>query len=299
MKKFDRYIKQQLSEEDGELPVSVRSKIDQALSNLPEGQGAKEKEKPLYRYSGIAAVCCCAFVFLFLLPNVSRTYAQALEQIPVIGKIVKVITIRNYFYEDDTHELEVKVPQIEYRENEGVDYINADAEELTEVLVKRFYSDMERLGEGAHGSMHVDYEVITNTEEWFTLKLCINESAGSSDMYYKYYNLNKLTGKTAALSDLAAKEEFYERVEQEIREQMVQRMEEDKEAVYWVEKDSFGGEFVEITPEHNYFWNEEGNLGIPFDKYEVAPGYMGTPEFEIDFALIKDLMKAEIQEMKR
>lgn len=299
MKQFDQYIKQQLSEEDAKLPDSVKAKIELALSSLPE-----ESPNPcviqMERHSSrrprrpVIAAACAAFVFMFLLPNVSVVYAQALEQIPVIGSLVKVITIRNYLYSDKTHELDVRIPSIVDTENQAADYINADVEELTEQLVQQFYSDVEAFGEGSHGSLYVDYEVVTNTDTWFTLKLCVTETAGSSNSYYRYYNLDKRSGKTVTLADLAKNEEFYETAEQEIKRQMAQRMQEDSNSVYWIEKNSLGEDFVNLTPEHNFFWDANGDLVIPFDKYEVAPGYMGPSEFTIPYEKIRDWLSPGI-----
>jgi hypothetical protein len=298
MKKFDRYIKAQLLKEETAIPESVQCKIDWALMNLPENEAVLASRKPRYVYDRIAAAAACfVFVFLLLLPNVSMVYAQALEQIPVIGKIVKVVTIRNYFYLDDKHELDISVPQIEEDENKAIDYINADAEELTEALVQRFYHDLDELGSEFHGSVYVDYEVITNTENWFTLKLRVNEAYGSGNTYYKYYNLDKVTGKIATLSDIVKDEAFYAVAENEIKEQMRQRMQQDSTVKYWIQGingNAPSEDFVMVTPEHNYYWDEDGNLVIPYDKYEVAPGYMGTPEFVIDYKLIQDMLKKEI-----
>ncbi len=296
MKKFDRYIKQRISEEEKdlserELPDSVRFKIDQALQNLPkENKTCTNRKMPRIHHSFALAAACFLFLFLFLLPNVSPVCARALEKIPVIGEFVKVITIRNYFYSDDNHELDVSVPGIEDADNEAIDTINADAEDLADALVDKFYQDLEQFGEYSHRSVYVNYEVLTDTPEWFTLKLYVEEVTGSSNTYYKYYNLDKVTGKIVTIGDFAAAEEFYSTVTQDIKKQMKQRMEEDDEASYYIAKDSFGEEFAGITAEHNYYWDGEGNLVIPFDKYEVAPGYMGTPEFTIDYDLIKDLI---------
>ena len=42
-----------------------------------------------------------------------------------------------------------------------------------------------------------------------------------------------------------------------------------------------GGWFEGITENQKFYVNENGNVVIVFDKYEIAPGYMGMPEFEI------------------
>jgi hypothetical protein len=297
MKPFDPYIKQRLAEESAELPDSVKEKIEAALSNLPEAdtnQPIIPLRKQVHRLRRpVAAAACAAFIFVFLLPNVSVVYAQALEQVPVIGSLVKVVTIRNYLYSDETHEMDVRIPSIEDTENPAAIDINADMAELTERLVQQFYTDVDTFGEDSHGSLYVDYEIVTNTDTWFTLKLCVTEVAGSSNSYYRYYNLDKLSGKIVTLADIAKNDGFYEAAEKEIKRQMAQRMQEDSNSVYWIEDNSLGEEFVNLTPDHNFFWDTDGNLVIPFDKYEVAPGYMGTSEFTIKYENIRNWIKTE------
>ena len=41
------------------------------------------------------------------------------------------------------------------------------------------------------------------------------------------------------------------------------------------------GGFTTITPETNFYINEAGNPIIVFQKYEIAAGAAGMPEFEI------------------
>lgn len=289
MNNFDEYIKHKLSEDDTELPNSVKSKIEETLAKLPEKETPIKQIRTFNRIA--AAAACFIFVTLFLLPNMSAAYAQDLEQIPVIGDIVRVITIRNYFYSDAKHEMNINIPKIENENSELFVPINADVKELSEALVQQFYDDLEYIGDEGHSSIYVDYETITNTDTWFTLKLLVHEAAGSGNTYYKYYHLNKITGKTVNLGDIAAGADFYNIVEQEIITQMTDAMEKDSKLIYWTEANDFGDDFVSLTPEHNFYWNEDYNLVIPFDKYEVAPGYMGTPEFVIDRELIKDAMK--------
>lgn len=36
-----------------------------------------------------------------------------------------------------------------------------------------------------------------------------------------------------------------------------------------------------MTEDNKFYINEAGNLVIVFEKYEVAPGFMGQQEFEI------------------
>lgn len=295
MNDFDKYIKSMASEENTDIPDSVKNKIEETLAALPEKNIHIKKTKILPRIAATAA--CFIFVIFFLLPNVSVAYAEAFEEIPIIGRLIKVITVRNYFYSDDYHEMDIDVPKVSGEDGDAADYINNDVNKLTDTLVKQFYKDLDSIGDSGHSSIYVDYETVTNTESWFTLKMRVHEAAGSSNTYYKYYHIDKKSGKIIKLSDLSEDEGFLETLEKEIRQQMRSQMDNDSSKIYWLDDSVIGKDFVAVTPEHNFFWNENGDLVIVFDKYEVAPGAMGTPEFTVDKALISDMLKSEYRNM--
>ena len=293
MNDFDKYIRSKMKDEETDIPSSVKCKIEQTLADLPEKKRIVKYNHVLYRH---VAAACVVFVTLFLLPNVSVAYAKALEQIPVIGDIVRVVTIRNYFYSDDRHEMDIDVPKIE-NDNEAVDYINKDVNELTTALVNQFYKDLEIAGNNGYGSIHVDYEAITNTKRWFTLKLSVSELAASSNSYFKFYHIDKYSGKIIELGDLFQTDEYSDILTEEIKRQMQERMAADENVKYWINESDIGEEFATVSADHNFYWNEKGDLVIAFDEYEVAPGSMGTPEFAIDKDIIKDILKKEFTDV--
>lgn len=295
MNDFDKYIKRMATEENTDIPDSVKNKIEETLAALPEKNIHIKKTKILPRIAATAA--CFIFVIFFLLPNVSVAYAEAFEEIPIIGRLIKVITVRNYFYSDDYHEMDIDVPKVSGEDGDAADYINNDVNKLTDTLVKQFYKDLDSIGDSGHSSIYVDYETVTNTESWFTLKMRVHEAAGSSNTYYRYYHIDKKSGKIIKLSDLSEDEGFLETLEKEIRQQMRSQMDNDSSKIYWLDDSVIGKDYVAVTPEHNFFWNENGDLVIVFDKYEVAPGAMGTPEFTVDKALISDMLKSEYKNM--
>ena len=62
-------------------------------------------------------------------------------------------------------------------------------------------------------------------------------------------------------------------------------MEENEDYVYWgSEKDDDGidmGGFTTVDRNTTFYINEAGNPVVTFPKYEIAPGFMGVQEFEI------------------
>lgn len=295
MNDFDKYIKSEVAKEQTDIPDSVKNRIEQTLVDLPEKKPVKKQIRILPRIAASAA--CFVFIILFLLPNVSVTYAQALEQLPVIGDLVRVVTIRNYYYDDNHWKMDINIPQIESEDSKSVDYINKDVSELTTALINRFYEDLEINGNKGYGSLNVDYEVVTNTDSWFTLKLTVCQTAASSNTYFKFYHIDKKQGKIVELGDLFNTDKFSDSLVAEIKKQMQEQMANDENSSYWINTSGIGEEFATVSADHNFYWNENGDLVIIFDKYEVGPGSMGTPEFVIDKGVIRDILKSEFKDV--
>lgn len=295
MNDFDKYIKSEVAKEQTDIPDSVKNRIEQTLVDLPEKKPVIKQIRILPRIAASAA--CFVFIILFLLPNVSVTYAQALEQLPVIGDLVRVVTIRNYYYDDNHWKMDINIPQIESEDSKSVDYINKDVSELTTALINRFYEDLEINGNKGYGSLNVDYEVVTNTDSWFTLKLTVCQTAASSNTYFKFYHIDKNQGKIVELGDLFNTDKFSDSLVAEIKKQMQEQMANDENISYWINTSGIGEEFATVSADHNFYWNENGDLVIIFDKYEVGPGSMGTPEFVIDKGVIRDILKSEFKDV--
>ena len=88
--------------------------------------------------------------------------------------------------------------------------------------------------------------------------------AGSGSVQYYFYHIDKQKGELVQLSDLFREDYDYRKMfSDEIRTQMREQIDENQ----------------------NFYLDSDGNLVIVFDKYEVAPGYMGCPEFPIPTAV--------------
>lgn len=297
MNDFDKKLRQMAADDPVEVPDFVHQRIEDTLASLPAQEKKAAPVRKMPRFAAIAA--SFALVMLVALPNISPVYAHAVENIPVIGKIVRVVTIRNYLYSDDNHQMDVKVPHIADDEGMGAaDRINQDVDSLTSELIKQFYNDVDSVGDQGHGAIYVNYDVLTNTDRWFTMKLSVHMLSGSGSSYFKYYNVDRTTGRIVNLGDLFCSDDFTECITNDIKAQMRLRTETDGEKVYWTGEDVSGIQFPEIGAEHNYYFNEDGKLVIPFDQYEVAPGSMGCPEFVISDDAIAHILKDEYKNIR-
>ncbi len=283
MTEFDKKIKKKASEEDIEVPSYVSKMIRETLDELPEKENVLQKHN--FRNIGMALVASLAFFFFAFMPNISVTYAQTMKGVPIIGDIVKVFTIHKEIYEDENHELNAEIPKIESETDVvDVDLINKDIEELTTAVIQKFYEEIE-LSKDGYGSIYLDYEVLTNDDSWFTLKLNVNEVAGSSDSYARFYHIDRANGKYVQLKDILSEDGMKE-VEAYLLNTMKEQMKQDENIAYFVEDD-----IQILTGDSNFYFNENKDLVIVYNKYDVAPGYMGCPEFMIPKDVYMGYMK--------
>ena len=294
MNKFDRQIRKAAAAEKAAVPEAVHRSIEETLSGLPENNCRIHNISSFRRITGIAA--SFILVFFVLLPNLSPAYAEALQQVPVLGDIINVVLVRNYTYSENNYDMDIKVPEIQSGSGSG-EYINKDINELSEALVSEFYKDMEPESKDGRGAVYLDYETVTDTPRWFTLKISVHEIRGGSNSYFRFYHIDRLKGRIINLGNLFSGEEGLKFITEEIKRQMEERMASDSELVFWSGEEEFSEGFSSISPEHNYFWDEKGNLVIPFDKYEVGPGSTGNPEFTIGREQLKPYLKDEYKNL--
>lgn len=297
MEQFDEHLRQIAAEDKFEISQQAKRRLEDTLSVLPARGLQIRRSRMLPRLASMAA--CLLFVVMFVFPNISVAYAESMEKIPVIGDLIRVVTIRNYFYSDPYHEMDIDVPNVcDPDGGNGAHIINDEVDALTSELVAQFYNELECVGDQGFGSVQVKYNVLRNTDRWFTLKLSVNTISASSNNYFKYYNVDRRTGEVVHLADLFTNPDFNEIIGQNIIAQMRQQMKEDKDKSYWIDKEDFGVDFSSVSDDHNFYFNDNGDLVIPFDKYEVAPGYMGSPEFTIPMKDLQSILKDEYKDMK-
>lgn len=280
----------------------------------------KRNKKKTMKFRIAAAVAAAAAV-LIILPNTGAGVAYAMGSIPVVGKLFQAVTFRDYQYESDRFDANVEVPQIvvddmagDKEEDPGqkagekgaegqnkeevsgelqgtVEQINFDIEEVTNRLIEEFQASAD-LGE-SYGTLEIHHETVTNNDRYFTLKLSIYQGAGSGYESYKFYTIDKRTGKQVQLGDLFQEgTDYNERLSENIKDQMRAEMAEDENKIYWVDyEDVPGWNFEKLKEDQNFYFDEAGNIVISFDEYEVAPGYMGALEFTVERAVFEDILK--------
>ena len=280
------YQKKQMSEVQ---LVQLHRKIEEA-----KRMSKSERSKKIWiRFSATAAAVVGAFL---ILPNTSVTIANAMEQIPVIGQLVKVVTFRNYEYETDRNMADVEVPEIVVEEpakdtqvqetlERSTEEINAEIQKITDEMVEFFESNLE--DEEGYQDIMVKSEVLATTQDYFTLKLICYQGAGSGAQWNYYYTIDLNTGERLKLKDIFVEgADYITPISENIKEQMQAQM-----VYYWLNDEIEEWNFKSITEETSFYLNEKDNVVIGFDEGDVAPMYMGCVEFEIPAEVLADIRK--------
>lgn len=287
--------------------------LDEVHKSISLAKVEKRRRNRLYKFRIGGSAVAAAALLLVVLPNTNSKIAEAMGAIPVIGNIVRVVTIDKYVFDNGNSKANVEVPQIENIDNTNtdntntgntntdstnsennnsgaIDETNQEIINYTDLLVKQFEKEV---GESSsmHKELDVSWEVVTDTEEWFTLRIDVLEVQASGYEYSKFYHFNKQTGEIATLSDLFKADADYVRVISEnIKEQMRAQIKND-DKIYFLDTEDGLDNFEAIKPDQNFYFNADNELVIAFDEYEVAPGYMGRVEFVIDDSIISSISK--------
>ena len=294
MKKTDRKIRKKLKTEAPCVPSEFSKTFNDTLAEI-KSENRRSRRKLWQTAAVAAAAVAVAFV---IIPNVSQGAAYAMQDIPVIGRVVEVITInKKHIDKADWHE-NVEVAQIEGDKalSGQIDYINADIRELTDIAVSQFEAERKELDSqdiSAHTGLDIDYEVLSNTDKWFTIKINVFYSAGSGITEQYFYHIDKVRGMVAGLSDIFDENfDYVNKFSSEVIRQMEAQMKADSSRMYWIDTgEEMGYEFEGIDSNQNFYFDKDGNIVLVFDKYEAGPGYMGCPEFTIPAKLFAKHLK--------
>lgn len=292
----EKYLNQHMANDQA-------AQLHQKIEEIKKMEQNKQRKNQAVKFAVMAAAAVIA-IFI-VLPNTSGTIAHAMEQIPVIGQLVKVVTFRNYEYETDRNMAEIEVPEIRPEEKvdgqpqdslvqENLDRttaeINAEIQSITDSLIKEFETNLKE--EQGYQDIIVKSEVLMTTPEYFTLKLICYQGAGSGYQWNYFYTIDLKTGERLQLKDIFKEgTDYITPISEEIKRQMQEQMDADENVYYWLNDEIEEWNFKAITDETSFYLNENGNVVIAFNEGDVAPMYMGTVEFEIPAKVLEEIRK--------
>ncbi|MET4563139.1 hypothetical protein ABIA69_004332 [Lysinibacillus parviboronicapiens] len=272
--------------------VPIPKELDFIVENaLKQGKKKKKNRTPQWLLGSAAA----AMLFTASL-NVSPAMARTLADIPVVGSVVKVLTWTEYEVAEDTYDANIKVPSIENLENKDLaNTLNEKYRSEGKALYNEFIADVGDLKANGGGHLGVDsgYEIKTDNDEILSIgRYTVNTVASSSTVMH-YDTIDIQNEILITLPMLFKDDSYINAISENIKEQMRAESASDADKVYWIKDagiadEELFDEFTSIKAQQEFYISEKGKLMISFDKYEVAPGYMGVVEFEIPTDVLQD-----------
>ena len=268
-----------------EVPPEMEEKMNQAIESAKKSKANRPMR--IFRTVGTTAAAFVAAVAV--LANASAVTARAMETIPVIGDLAGLLTFRTFEETKNGVEAHFDIPQIEGLDSAAQQNLNAAVNGYAAELIAQYEEEAKLAGEAlkedpdylkenqtARTSMESTFEVLTDNERIFSIGMETTSVSAGSNVTKKHFTVDKQSGAVLSLDRLFKEGSDYASVlKKEVLRQMGEQMQADSEKVYFPE------EFEGIKADQDFYINREGALVLSFDKYDVAPGYMGAVEFVI------------------
>ncbi len=267
--------------ENIEIPAELDEKVNEAIK-----KSSPKKDRRGYKYAVSAAAALIAVFTIGL--NTNSAFAVNMSDLPIIGAFAKVLTIRSYEEIKDNSTVTVNQPALEgnYDINADIESkVNAflaDSEARKEEYKQAFLETGGTEEEWAERDLgtFIDYDIKLNNENTASFVITAGETWNSSTALEFYYNINTKTGEDITLPELLG-ENYIEIANEQIIAQINERCTDEKITFWGYGGDTSEFKFTSISENPNFYINKNGNPVICFEKYSIAPGYMGIQEFEI------------------
>lgn len=266
--------------------IYMQTEIPEELPGLVEGairrgtRRARRRRTAVRIASPILAACA---VFVFML-NTVPTFAGALYEVPVLGDVCRVLTVRRDHYEDDKKNVDIEVPAIDVQLG-GADWadsvnqliqatVNAEVAQ-SEARAEEYYDAFIATG-GTPEEYHpigidVDYEVYYASDEVISFAVIKTETLATAYETFHYYNYDLETGEELSVEALAG-----ENWREKARAGLAQLLENPGENDMWWELGE--AEREAAIDEAQLRLNSAGEPVLVFQRYTLGPGAMGRPE---------------------
>lgn len=287
MKKIEKLKKDYHAVEiPSELQAIVKDSIRQAK--------AEQKKRPiLKKWLIIAAAATILFIGSI---NLSPTMARAIANIPGLAEVVEIFTVQTLTVDEATYQANFSIPAIDGLENKELQAsLNDKYIEENKALYEQFEEEVAEMKEVEGGHLGVDsgYEVLADSEQLLSIARYEVNTVGSSSTTMKYDTIDKQQNILITLPSLFENDKYIEVISSYIAREMNRQMSMDDE-IYYFSFDGLELDFEEINPEQGFYITTTNKLVISFDKYEVAPGYMGIVTFEIPSDILRNLLVSDV-----
>lgn len=266
--------------------IPIPEELEERIrAGIRQGRAARNKARRIrYWKRTIGGAAACLAVLVGVL-NASPTVAAAAADVPVLGGLFQVLTVRSFTDKTEDRTLEVEQPgvtggalaeQVNAEIQERVDAKIAQGEQLIAEYKEAYLATGGTEEEWAQhdNKVTVTYDIKSRTAD--TASFVVKSDVSFANAYQEetYYNLDLAGDRELTLRDILG-DGWVEQCNESIRAQM--NAAEDP-SVYFTPD---AGGFTTVDENTQFYLNEAGNPVVVFPPYTVAIGAVGTVEFEI------------------
>lgn len=265
----------------------IPEELDQRVrAGIRQGQAARRRRSWRRSVTGVAAclaVCLCAL-------NLSPAVAAAAAEVPVLGGLFRILTVREFQTTQDGIQYHVSVPEVDaggqlaQKVNEAiqakVDAHMAKARQDWADYQDAFFATGGTEEEWGDREMNVivDYDIKSQTDTRVSFVVTFGEGWVASMEERFCYNLDLAENRDITLRDLLG-ENWVELCNQSIQAQIDASVDEEGFSYFFSPEE---GGFTTVDESTSFYIREDGVPVVVFPKYSVAAGAAGFPEFPIE-----------------
>lgn len=270
-----------------ELPENLSELVDNAIQDGKRESYIQIQKK--IRVRNAIAVAACMMLCFVVLINTSESFAEGIRSIPVISKIGEYFDFKHKEENDEYKLLNVSYPELKNIENKKLQnkVNNEIAKFVNEVVgeyechAKERYDAILATGGSEEDfipfDIVIDYEIKCCNERFISFVVYGWEMTASYYSVQKYYTIDLEEGVELTIRDVLGND-YVNIVENAVKNESknwdIQRRE-----LLWDNID-----YAEIlNDESNYYIDEQGQVYVVFNKYEIAAGAAGIIEVRVGY----------------
>lgn len=219
--------------------------------------------------------------------NVSPVVISAVYKVPILGDICRILTFQEYHFEDDIKYIDAKIPKIDNTGKPDLEKrINLEIQKMinerlaeNETRAKEYYNAFIETGGAPEDfipvGITVNYEIKKISNEYVSFVISQYETNFSAYNYNYYYNIDMESGRILTLKDCFGDE--YRQIITDSIEKTISSWEDEKKNVLWDDLSIID----QISENTDFYINENNQIIVVFEKYDIAVGAAGSIEFTI------------------
>ncbi|MFY9198409.1 MAG: DUF3298 domain-containing protein [Acutalibacteraceae bacterium] len=265
-------------------------KIPDSLNDIVDDAIIKGLSKPKKFWTisktitSVAAVFCIVFVTML---NTSKMFATAINNVPFLGRICRVFTFQEYNIEDKTKTIKVRMPQIENAGNTKLEKrINMEISKIineevknSKIRAEEYFEAFVTIGGREEDFIPIevefDYEIKSSNDKYVSFLITKFETLASAYQEQYFYNIDLENGRILTLKDCFGPD-YKNIVTHEVNKGISNL---DKDMNFYLFKDVDIKDL--ITTDSAFYINEDNEIIVVFNKYEIAAGAAGMFEFPV------------------